>query len=152
MNLNLATQSPTQKAQRANFVEWDVYNWSKALDFWLAHTKHDISKCSVLELGARNGGLSLWLALQGASIVCSDITFPSPIALKQHQAYAVSHLIEYKSIDATCIPYENKFDVIVFKSLLGGVGAGGRKDLQSKALGEIYRALKKGGELFFAEN
>src|SRR5262249_13301914 len=47
---------------------------------------------------------------------------------------------------------ENKFDLIVFKSLLGGVGARGRKELQSKAVMEIYRALKKGGELFFAEN
>ena len=152
MNVGFATLSPLHKSNRADFVEWDVYNWSKALDFWLAHTKQDISRCSALEVGARNGGLSLWLALQGARVLCSDIALPSSIALSQHQTYAVSHLIEYESIDATSIPYENRFDVIVFKSLLGGVGRGGRKDLQSKAVIEIHKALKKGGELFFAEN
>jgi SAM-dependent methyltransferase len=48
--------------------------------------------------------------------------------------------------------YENEFDVVLFKSVLGGVGHHGRKDRQRKALDAIYRALKPGGELLFAEN
>jgi hypothetical protein len=47
-------------ADIAEFIEWDVRNWSAALNFWLGHTTQDISQCSALELGSLNGGLSLW--------------------------------------------------------------------------------------------
>jgi SAM-dependent methyltransferase len=42
-----------------------------------------------------------------------------------------------------------KFDVIVFKSMLGAINT---RELQAKAINEMHKALKKGGELFFAEN
>jgi len=140
------------KTHPADFLEWDVCNWSKALDYWAAHTEQDISKCSALELGARHGGLSLWLALQGARVLCSDIDPPGDSARKRHQSRGVSHLIQYGLIDVTSIRYENEFDLIVFKSLLGAVGRHGGKNSQFRALSEMHKALKKGGELFFAEN
>ena len=34
----------------------------------------------------------------------------------------ISSLIIYQDIDATNIPYENYFDIIVFKSIIGGIG------------------------------
>ena len=43
----------------------------------------------------------------------------------------------------------NHFDVIVFKSMLGIINS---RDLQAKAIKEMHKALKAGGELFFAEN
>jgi SAM-dependent methyltransferase len=139
-------------ADPADFVEWDVRNWSVALDFWSAHTRQNASNCSALELGSRNGGLSLWLALQGARVLCSDIGLPTNHAMQQHRARGVSHLIQYESIDASHIPYENKFDIIVFKSLLGAVGRGDNRQFQAGAVTEMHKALKQGGELFFAEN
>ena len=134
------------------FVEWDVRNWSVALDFWLAHTKQEISACSALEVGSRNGGLSLWLALQGARVLCSDVSTPTENAIQKHEAGGVAHLIDYRSIDATNIPYSNHFDIVLFKSILGALGAPMQKERQAAAITEMYRALKKGGELFFAEN
>jgi len=136
----------------AEFVEWDVRNWSTALDFWLAHTTQTIRACSALELGSRNGGLSLWMALQGASIVSSDVELPTENAARLHRAKGVSQLIQYEAIDATRIPYASQFDVILFKSMLGAVGHSGGKAGQARAISEIHKALKKGGELFFAEN
>jgi SAM-dependent methyltransferase len=143
---------PSTKVHPRNFVEWDVRNWSRALDFWTSHTSQDFSQCSALELGARNGGLSLWLALQGVRVLCSDADFPSERALVEHQSQGVSHLIQYRAIDAANIPFEDEFDLILFKSLVGAIGARNGKESQATALMEMHKALKKGGELFFAEN
>ncbi len=139
-------------AQDSDFLEWDVRNWSAALEFWLKHTTHRLSGCTALEIGSRNGGLSLWLALQGASVVCTDVNGPTELAKSLHKSNGVSHLIEYRDFDATNSPYHEQFDIIVFKSVLGGIGSRGGVDSQQKAISAIHKALKKGGELFFAEN
>ncbi|MET0752297.1 MAG: class I SAM-dependent methyltransferase [Pyrinomonadaceae bacterium] len=145
-----------------NFVEWDVQNWSGALDFWLANSKQNPADCRVLEIGTNFGGLSLWLASKGAKVVCSDMNGPREEAKQRHRDGGVSGSIEYEAIDAANIPYEEHFDIIVFKSVLGaigssgditeGLGSGGDKNLQAKAIREMHKALKTGGELFFAEN
>lgn len=142
--------SPT--ACDADFLEWDVRNWSAALEFWRAHSRQSFSESSALEVGSRNGGLSLWLALQGARVLCSDLGPANQNAIRQHQAHSVSHLIQYRSIDVTDIPYKDEFDIVLFKSVLGMVGTPDSKERQARAIAEIHRALKKGGELFFAEN
>lgn len=136
----------------ADFVEWDVQNWSVALDYWQTNSTHCLEGCSALEVGSRNGGLSLWMALQGAKVVCSDVSAPTERAVRQHRESGVSHLVEYQSIDATAIPYTEQFDVILFKSVLGAVGGLYGKEAQAKAVQEMHRALKKDGELFFVEN
>src|SRR5262245_56122140 len=68
-------------------IEWDVRNWSVALDFWLAHTAQNLLTRSALEIGSRNGGLSLWLALQGARVQATDIGPPTEAALKLHRIH-----------------------------------------------------------------
>lgn len=136
----------------AEFIEWDVRNWSAALDFWSVHTSQKISECLALELGSRNGGLSLWMALQGARVLSSDIGPPPEAAMRLHKERGVAHLIEYGSIDATHIPHTMKFDVVMFKSMLGAIGRLGGKQWQMQAIAEMHKSLKKGGELFFAEN
>ena len=78
----------------AEFIEWDVRNWSVALDFWLDHTTQNLSMCSALELGSQNGGLSLWMALQGAHVVSSDVDLPDQTALRIHKlAVSLTHSI-----------------------------------------------------------
>jgi SAM-dependent methyltransferase len=138
----------SKSARIADFVEWDVRNWSGALDFWLAHTRQKLSNTLALELGSRNGGLSLWLALQGARVICSDICPPHPETIQLHKDHGVTHLIRYERVDATDIPYTEEFDVIVFKSVLGAI----RAERQATAISDMHKALKTGGELFFAEN
>jgi SAM-dependent methyltransferase len=136
----------------AEFVEWDLANWSPALDFWLQSTSLDLSNSLALELGAGLGGLSLWLALKGARVVCTDLRCVTAEARALHAKYNVQHLITYQAIDATSIPYAEQFDIVLFKSVLGDIGRGRRRELQDKAVREIYNALKPGGELWFAEN
>ena len=64
--------------------------------------------------------------------------------------------IKYEKIDALDIPYENKFDCISFKSVMGILGNHEERfknlDAQKKMIVNISKALKKGGYLIFAEN
>lgn len=42
--------------------------------------------------------------------------------------------------------------MILFKSILGVIGRFNNRDNQAKAINEIHKALKRDGELWFAEN
>jgi 2-polyprenyl-3-methyl-5-hydroxy-6-metoxy-1,4-benzoquinol methylase len=134
-----------------DIIQWDIATWSRALLFW--EKEIDWSKVTVgLELGARQGGLSLWLASKGIKTICSDRGDVRLTAEALHKKHNVTSLIAYEDIDATSIHYENYFDVIVFKSILGGIGYGDNKAAQQKSIREMYKALKPGGKLLFAEN
>jgi len=142
----------SQRVLLADIVEWDVANWAPALWYWTQHSALSPTGCRALEIGSRHGGLSLWLALRGAHVVCSDLDGPTDVAIEKHQRYGVSARITYEDIDALNIPYDNAFDIIVMKSVLGGVGRDGHIERQRAAVSQMYKALKPGGELWFAEN
>lgn len=132
-------------------IQWDVNSWKKALVFW--ESKVNLNNNLIcLELGGREGGLSLWLALKGNKVICSDLKDVKNTASDLHLKYDMSSIIDYQDIDATNIPYENFFDIIVFKSIIGGIGRENNLELQKKAFEEIFKALKPGGKLLFAEN
>lgn len=135
----------------ADILQWDVTTWSVALRYWEKDV--DWNKVqNALELGGREGGLSLWFALKGKPVICSDLLNTKATAEALHKKYNITLLISYEDINATAIPYENTFDVIVFKSIIGGIGYGDNKAAQQAAFDQIYKALKPGGKLLFAEN
>lgn len=134
-----------------DIIDWDTVNWSKAIPFWEKHSKLNESRLKCLELGSHHGGLSLWLAQKGHQVICSDLESPEKEAKILHSKYDQLS-IQYESINALNIPYENAFDLIVFKSILGGVSRGGRQDRKQACIQQIYKALKPGGKLLFAEN
>jgi SAM-dependent methyltransferase len=109
-----------------------------------------------LEVGAdaRNGGISLWLAAKGFDVVCSGLEEPSATMLRLHADHGLADRISYERIDVLDIPHEEAFDVVVFKSLLGffGMSDGDTNELQRTAVTGMHKALKPGGELWFAEN
>ncbi len=135
-----------------DIIDWDVVNWSKALHYWENGNVFDSTACECLELGGRRGGLSLWMALKGNRVVCSDYQFDESDARKLHEKYECQERITYKDIDATAIPYKNHFDVIAFKSILGGICRNNNNALKAKTIEEMHAALKPGGKLVFAEN
>ena len=141
-----------QKELVKDIIQWDVKNWSAALTFWEQRLDLNSQKLKCLELGSRQGGLSLWLGKKGHEVVCSDVENPRDLAFPVHQKYGVEDLIHYEAIKAEDIGYENHFDIIAFKSILGVVGIRNQNDKQEKAFEEIYKALKPGGKLLFAEN
>ncbi len=60
--------------------------------------------------------------------------------------------INYQSINATAIPYENYFDIVTFKSILGGISRNKNGYLKQQTIDEIHKSLKSNGVLLFAEN
>ncbi|MGD0553278.1 MAG: class I SAM-dependent methyltransferase [Sedimentisphaerales bacterium] len=133
-----------------DILDWDVENWSKTLPFWMEKTRLDLSKCYALDIGAYNGGISLFLALNGANVVCSDVKGPTKKAKTIHEKYDVASRISYASVDALAIPFpDNSFDLVTFKSVMGDRGTYCQRE---KMMREIYRVLKPHGELWFAEN
>ena len=140
-----------QDALVEDIFTWDVRTWSKALPTW-ERGLGSSGPLTCLEIGAGPGGPSLWLALKGHRVLCSNRQDTEPMAAPLHEKYGVRHLVEYRDIDATDIPYENHFDIIIFKSVLGGIGAAGGLALQLEAMRQLHKALKPGGRLLFAEN
>lgn len=105
-----------------------------------------------LELGARGGGLTLWMARAGHRVICSDLEKSEGRARPLLERYGITSGVTYQDIDATAIPYDDHFDRIVFKSVLGGIGSNDSIERQRCAVQSIHRALKPGGKLLFAEN
>jgi SAM-dependent methyltransferase len=134
-----------------DIIQWDIKSWSTVLGYWDKEIDWDKTKIG-LELGSREGGLTLWLALKNVLTICSDLKDSKKIAEPLHKKYEVASKVIYQDIDATDIPYENYFDIIVFKSIIGGIGRNKDSNLQRKVFIEAHRALKKGGKLVFAEN
>ncbi len=139
------------KNELKNFLQWDVNSWSIAFRFWESQIQFD-KISTTLELGGREGGLSLWIALNETQVVCSDLINTQKTASALHQKFNVSEFVHYQDIDASKIPYENHFDLIVFKSIIGGIGRNNNSQIQQQVFQQIHRALKPGGKLLFAEN
>ena len=135
-----------------DIVEWDILNWSKAIDYWENKADLKTEKLNCLELGGRRGGLSLWIALKGHQVICSDLESPESEASQLHNKYKLSGNINYQSINAAKIPYENEFDIVIFKSILGSVCRGGNDKLKKEVIDGIHSSLKPNGKLLFAEN
>lgn len=143
----------TVNSSMSTGVEWDVRNWSKAVDFWLQHLDRPIEGARVLEVGGRDGALSVWFASQGAaSVVCTDLTWPSERAMERFASAGMSGIITAEAADATALPYREEFDLVVFKSVIGGVGGAGGFAAQQRALASMRECLRPGGQLLFAEN
>lgn len=133
---------------------WDIETWSRALHLWREKAVPKLPEnARGLEIGAHQGGLTAWFAQLGFHIVCSDIA-PVQASVKAfHQGEKLGHLIDYQTFSAINIPYPDQtFDFVLFKSVLGAVGRNGQAGAQQKAIMEMYRVLKPGGILFFAEN
>lgn len=138
------------KTELSDIIQWDVKTWSKCLDFW--GNPERFKNKRVLAIGEREGGLSLYFAKCGAEVVCTDFNEFPEATKAMHQKYGVQDHITYQEgVDATDLSrYANEsFDIVVFKSVIGALST---KERQSQAINEMYRLLKVGGELLFAEN
>ncbi len=138
-------------------VGWDVRTWSRAVEFWEQALQAFVSmgddrSLDVLEIGAGPGGPSAWLAAKGHRVVTSNLDNTEQLARPLHERLGLADRIEYRDLDLLAgLPYRGAFDVVVFKSVLGGLG-GEDSALARRAIAEIHAALKPGGLLLWAEN
>jgi SAM-dependent methyltransferase len=140
-------------ASLRDVIGWDVGNWSRALDFWSAAVSSQRKNGYCLELGCgANSSLALWLAESGHRVVCSDRDGVPDAVRAAHARFRGSERISYASVDARSIPYRSEFDIVIFKSILGGIVGRGDLKVAADVIAGIHAALKPGGKLLFAEN
>ena len=137
----------------ADIIQWDINTWKYGLTFWGQRIGNLDNKLG-LEVGSRDGGLSLFLALKGCRVVCSDLRGPTARARELHRDYGVGDRVSYEGIDVKEIPFPDEhFDLVILKSTLGALGSGdGTLKAQRDAISEIHRVLKREGQFLFAEN
>lgn len=142
-----------------DIIEWDVQNWSELMVYWYPILQQLPKDKKVLAIGERSGGLSLWLALLGFDVLCTDIEDISLRASILHKKYNVTDKISYHVLDVVNeTGFTGEFDVIIAKSVLGGVKANRSDpntrgaDTRTKAVKNIHRMLKQDGYFFSAEN
>jgi hypothetical protein len=136
-----------------DIIGWDVRNWSRALSFWEAALSSHRKNGYCLELGCgHHSSLALWLATHGHRVVCSDREGVGESVRAAHSRYSLSQRISYAAVDAKAIPYRSEFDIVAFKSMLGGIVSRGDLSIGADVFAGIYAALKPGGLLLFAEN
>ena len=153
MEITAGTPHVMQGDLLRDVLGWDVITWSPTIDYWQRAATIDFAHSRALEVGAGDsGGLSLWLALQGCDVLCTTPGGVSDRVRAVHQRYGVAERIRYQSLDVLELPEHEAFDVIAFKSVLGGIGTGGSFERQRQALMRLHDALKQGGNLLFAEN
>ncbi len=134
-------------------VEWDVAHWSRAFQLWDQELGGDWHGQTALDLGARGGGLSLYLSLRGCKVTYLDL---HPAPEKAHELFlkhGVSERLDFLRASVTDLPLADaSVDVVAFKSLLGSVGRAQGWHGQQVAVAEAWRVLRPGGKLLFAEN
>lgn len=138
---------------KEKILEWDYITWWKALEFWETSGIHCDKNTKVLDIGARGGGISLYWALKGGMVHCTDLdeSFIKE-ATQLHHEFQVGDNIVYECLDAVEMQREAEYDIICFKSVLGGIGYNNNYEKQKIAISNMYKALKPGGHLIFVEN
>ena len=143
---------------KQDIIEWDVPNWAEALAFWQPVIDKLPKDSKILAIGERGGGLSLWLALQGFHVVCSDRKLSLSQTMMLHQKYKVSDKITYRELDIFNIDEAEAYDLVLMKSVIGGLklqyhdAASRNAAAQQQAIQNIHTLLKPGGYLLTADN
>ena len=137
-----------------DIVEWDCVNWSRAIAFWDRYLGNiDVHGMKVLDIGGRNGGLSLYWALKGAQVLCTDLREKEFENAKHlHRKYCVDQQVVYRQLDVLELKEVDEYDIVTFKSVMGGVGGGDNFRNQRKMVENIFSAIKPGGYCVCAEN
>jgi len=144
---------------KQDIIEWDVQNWSHLIKLWQPVLDGLPRDSKVLAIGERNGGLSLWMALQGFHVVCTDRQGPTQQARELHRKYGVDDKITYLDFDLVNTEnFDSPYEIIIMKSVLGGVkeqygdAASRTNAARQKAIDNIYKLLSPQGILLTADN
>ncbi len=135
-----------------------MLNWAQLIEYWLPIIQEFPKTAKVLTIGERNGGLSLWLALLGYHVTCTDIVDNTEQAQTLHRKYHVADKISYKKLDVVNDEPDEMYDIILAKSVIGGLKED-RQDaatrnftVQKKAVAHIRSMLRHKGVFLSAEN
>ena len=124
-----------------NFIDWDIPNWSRALQYLDKHRHTEFYGKKVLEIGSGYGGLSFWAASNGAKVLCSDIVAPSEVAINMAKKYKIKN-IKFEKLNVLEMLYRDEFDIVLFKSVLGGISRSNNFSELKRIMYGIHDVLK----------
>ena len=136
-------------------IGWDIVNWGQSLKFLNKNIELDrINNALEIGVGSDSGGISIYLASKNINVLCTDYKDVNNSVIDIHRNYPFANLIEYGDMDILNINpmYKNKFDLVVFKSVLGGLDGNNHIRIAEKAIENLYECLNENGYLFFSEN
>jgi SAM-dependent methyltransferase len=114
---------------------WYVSRKELILDF-LKRYSPDLSKARMLEIGCGNGNVLAYLQQHGVNVEGGDIFLDTLKFCRQKAS-----LVTLYQVDALSLPFHDEYDLIGVFDVLEHIGD------DDKALAEINRALKTGGDL-----
>jgi SAM-dependent methyltransferase len=147
--------TPVPAETRREIVQWDVPTWWRPVAYFGEVIEaNGLRGANVLEVGARDGGTALYLAkFHDMHVVATDIDPVSERGRQLHVKHGVTANIEYDVADATDLHFaDGSFDVVVTKSVLGGISGALGAGAMRTSIREMARVLRPGGHLLFAEN
>jgi SAM-dependent methyltransferase len=154
----MKTSANSSEILKQAIIGWDVRNWSKALPWWEEKLPSSLEGCKALEIGsANNGGLALWLGLKGCDVTCMNLLDKFQAVRPVHKHYKVQDRMQYLVHNVKeDLPFEH-YDFVVFKSVMGALIAQSNQckseiDAAREICKTIWKTLKPGGKLLFAEN
>jgi ubiquinone/menaquinone biosynthesis C-methylase UbiE len=128
-----------------DIFDWKAASWNRLFREILLSVEFSPTGKTVLEVGAHKGGLSLFFSLLGCSVICSDVNVESMSRAKQlHSGWG--RCCSYMAMDVRTLPLRSEsLDVVIMKSVLGGVYSCDGENAAIESIWEAYRVLKKGG-------
>lgn len=121
-----------------------VWKTPSVESYYLLHRWKSLGKTEFLDLGCGLGRHSMLMGRHGFNVRCFDI---SDEAVSRTRSWAESEGLEfdYKVGDMLSLPYGNaSIDCIICRNVISHTDTEGVK----KAISEIYRVLKQGGECY----
>ena len=126
-----------------DIIQWDVRNWGRALGMWDQWIP-DVRGSRVLDIGARDGGTSLYWAARSSGRLLRR-GGRRPAARQLHARYAVAESVTYAKIDALRIALADAtFDVVCSSQSLVASAVRGAMKASSRPCGRCTACSNRG--------
>jgi hypothetical protein len=135
---------------------WNKKTWADAVEFAISALPDDLREKKIIEIGASDKStVAPIFATRGAHVLCSYYSKPPGFIENSQLKYVRSkyHIEEIPTIETSVTELSGRYDVIIMKSVLGGVF---RND-NYKDLGTLIRRLLRdnvsvGGAILTIDN
>ena len=137
-------------------IVWNFGIWSRAIRYWgECLSGSDFSNMKVLEIGAnKRSAVSLVFADKGADCTLGYYPLPkdSPEHFLKNMDLELDGTVNVIPLNIFEMPFNEEFDIVCMKSVLGGISKLNDCDNWSKGIDAAWEAVKPGGYLALAEN
>ncbi len=151
ISLSASAQEVKEGSPQTVAFDWKVASWSRLFKEMSLMIENKATDRRVLEIGANNGELSLYFSMLGCQVMCSDINATYVVRARQLHGTWGQHCA-YFAADMRVLPLRSgSFDLVIMKSVLGGIYSRDGRDTACGSLTEIHRVLRKGGYCILLE-